>query len=674
MDDTIEVTRVELNYIPKLTRFSIDLSTLPSDANLDEFIVKSLRKFTGASAVLYSKYVGESKTLTPWQVELDSVLLDKIVKVLGKNIRKIASPVSDSDYETIVKEVVKKYDNLTSASLGEIPIATSYLVSSLLMVNRYIGLSFLTEGRLMGTALLAMNSKVPDTPLIVLENMAYMIAVSLRRKHAEEMLQKVEKQQTFILDSLPVAFYSSPVNPDYDTSWVSNEIYKLTGFTNAEFCSSPDFWRDHIHPEDKEGVLKAFNNFNTRQENILEYRMKCKNGSYRWFYDRPVLCSVNGNSEYIGVIVDIDDRKKAEEDFKRSEQQWRQLIELAPDAFFQGDERGNFIKVNNSAIQLTGYSQSELLKMNIVDIFPPDELLHKPLLFSNLDDGETIKAERNILCKDGRNFIVEMNSKKMPDGTYQSFVRNITDRKKAESIIISKNAELETINREKDKLFSIIAHDLKSPLSSFLGLTGLMAEKLPTFTMDEIQNIAVKMRNSAANLYGLLENLLDWARLNQGLMSMNPVEIELNASVNEILLMFQEPARNKSLQITNSISPSITLTADRNMLHLTIRNLISNAIKFTPKDGKIMISANPGQDDSLEISVSDTGIGMNSQTLENLFTIKTLSGRRGTAGEPSTGLGLNLCREFVSRHNGRIWVSSKENEGSVFTFAIPSEL
>ena len=237
--------------------------------------------------------------------------------------------------------------------------------------------------------------------------------------------------------------------------------------------------------------------------------------------------------------------------------------------------------------------------------------------------------------------------------------------------------ELQKLNATKDKFFSIIAHDLRGPFSGFLGLTEIMVEGLSDMTMDEIQEIAEGMKNSATNLSRLLENLLQWAQVQRGLIPFNPKSVALLTIVNESLEILYEAAINKSIDINCDISDNIKVFADSVLVQSIIRNLVSNAIKFTNKGGKISISAKVADDNSVEIAIRDTGIGMSNTILENLFRIDVQTGRKGTQGEPTTGLGLMLCKEFVEKHGGKLWVESDPEGksgviGSTFYFNIPN--
>ena len=227
------------------------------------------------------------------------------------------------------------------------------------------------------------------------------------------------------------------------------------------------------------------------------------------------------------------------------------------------------------------------------------------------------------------------------------------------------------LNATKDKFFSIIAHDLRTPFSSLLGFTKLLVEELPSMSQDQIQQIAVRMRKSATNLFSLLENLLEWSRMQQGLALFTPRTIPLPELVEAIITVASEQAKIKEIDLTSNI-PDLSVFADENMLQSVIRNLVSNAIKFTPKGGWVNVSVKTTCDNSVEFSVKDTGIGMIPSMVDDLFRIDFQTNRKGTEGEPSSGLGLIICKDFIKKHGGKIWVESEEGIGSTFLFTLPN--
>lgn len=233
------------------------------------------------------------------------------------------------------------------------------------------------------------------------------------------------------------------------------------------------------------------------------------------------------------------------------------------------------------------------------------------------------------------------------------------------------NIELINLNATKDKFFSIIAHDLRSPFNNFLGLTEIMAEELPNLTMDKLQEITASMRNSAINLFRLLENLLQWARMQKGSFSYNKEILELFPIVDESAAVIQETAKNKDIVLSVDIPENLKVFADRNVIQMVVRNLLSNALKFTKEGGKVSISAK-AVENIVNVSVEDSGIGMSKNLIDNLFRLDVTTNRKGTNGEPSTGLGLIICKELIEKQGGKLLVESKEGIGSVFHFSMYS--
>ena len=253
------------------------------------------------------------------------------------------------------------------------------------------------------------------------------------------------------------------------------------------------------------------------------------------------------------------------------------------------------------------------------------------------------------------------------DNTFLGYIGSCFD------ITKNKNNELKLIelNAEKDKFFSIIAHDLRSPFNGFLGLTQIMVEELPYLTMAQIQDFVVTMSKSANNLYRLLENLLQWSQIRQGAIPFKPEVVQLRQIVAESIEMILEPAKIKGIEIETDIAEEMVVFADNNMLQAIVRNLVSNSIKFTFKGGKVKVSAIISDGENVEISIQDTGIGMSKAMVDNLFRLDVQTNRKGTEGESSTGLGLILCKEFVDLHGGKIWAESEEGKGATFYFTLP---
>jgi|GEM_PF-965476 len=375
---------------------------------------------------------------------------------------------------------------------------------------------------------------------------------------------------------------------------------------------------------------------------------------------------------------DISKRIKAEKALHETNEYLENLINYANAPIIVWDPQFRITRFNHAFESLTGYREASVLGKSLEMLFPPDlaassmELIHQTLTGEHMES-----AEIDIMHRDGSIRTVLWNSATIftTDGhTPVSTVaqgQDITARKQAEAEISLKNQELVKINAEKDKFFSIIAHDLRSPFNAFLGFTRLLAEDLHELSTEEIQKIATTLRKSASNLYDLLENLLEWSRLQRNLIQFNPVPVLLNTAIYDGIQPVVEPAKKKGVDITLTTPGGLVVLCDKYMLDSIIRNLVSNAVKFTPKGGKIIISAKPADSDKVEICIHDSGIGMSGEMIRNLFSLDQNTNRRGTDNEPTTGLGLIICREFIEKHGGSLSIQSENGSGSLFCFTVP---
>ncbi len=343
------------------------------------------------------------------------------------------------------------------------------------------------------------------------------------------------------------------------------------------------------------------------------------------------------------------------------------------------DIDGNIEYGNPYVMSLTGYTPKEILGKN-PRIFSSGEksVEEYKYLWDTVLSGGVWIGEFHNKKKNGELYweaavISGIKNQKGEISHLLAVKENITERKIAEWELKSKNEELRKVIAEKDRFFSIIAHDLRSPFSGFLGITGLMAEEMQNLTKEEMHQMALSMKKSADNLFRLLENLLQWAGMQQGLIPFQAKLVKLLPIANESLALVNEVAKNKWIKITSSIPDETEVWADAKMLQTVVRNLLSNAVKFTHKGGHIMLSAQTTGDLGVVISIKDSGIGMSPEMVENLFLLDSKSNRKGTEGEPSSGLGLLLCKEFVEKHGGKLWVESEVGNGSTFSFNIPNK-
>lgn len=288
-----------------------------------------------------------------------------------------------------------------------------------------------------------------------------------------------------------------------------------------------------------------------------------------------------------------------------------------------------------------------------------------------------ITNEKKQLIELAKNLdsISEYNEKLQQLNEEIAFMREILDNVMTErnnlieelSIVKEK---LDLLNLQKDKVCSIIAHDLRSPFSGLLGISKMLSDNLQSLTQEEIQDFAKALKDSIESTYKLLENLLEWSRLQRGMIPFKPDYFNFGELVAEVAAVQEVKANEKGIAIVNNVPNDLIVYADYNMLNTVLRNLVSNAIKFTPRGGKVEI-ASKDNGDSIEVSVKDTGIGIPEEMIPQLFKVGAKTSRSGTEGESSSGFGLILCKELIDKHLGKIWVESQVDKGTTFYFTIP---
>jgi signal transduction histidine kinase len=229
--------------------------------------------------------------------------------------------------------------------------------------------------------------------------------------------------------------------------------------------------------------------------------------------------------------------------------------------------------------------------------------------------------------------------------------------------------KLQEMNATKDKFTSIIAHDLKSPFNSILGFSNLLIKYSENGDYEKVKEFSEHIREVSTHTYKLLENLLEWSRSQTGKINFNPKALDIRIPVKNATDLLYPNARKKDIQIEVNV-PTIAVLVDEHMLHTILQNILSNAIKYSNKGSKIVVSGRELKD-KLLLSIKDEGVGMDPETVDKLFRIDETVSTFGTEGERGTGLGLILCKEFIERHRGKISVKSEKDNGSEFTIELP---
>ncbi len=409
-----------------------------------------------------------------------------------------------------------------------------------------------------------------------------------------------------------------------------------------------------------------------KSEEPYEIEMYNKDGNVFWAEISGKSYEQNGNLIRITSIRDITKRKNDEILIKKLST----AVEQNPVSIVITNRRAEIEYVNRTFCRITGYDYEELIGKNprVLQTGKTDKRLYKDL-WKTVSKRKIWKGEFVNKKKNGEEFIeyaiispiVNSNNRITH---YIGVKQDITKQKESEQVIIRKNEELNELNSTKDKLFSIIAHDLKNPFTALMNLTMVLKDYKDSMSDDEFDKITFNIHNAAENTYNLLENLLIWAKSQMNGIEYKPTSNNLYEMAYNNIVNVNSSAKEKNIDIINNISKKINIECDRNMIDTVIRNLLTNAIKFSNANSNVTIDAKETQG-SIKIYVTDEGVGMPENVKNKLFKIENSFSTKGTNNEKGTGLGLIISKEFVDIHNGNITVESEINKGSTFTFSLP---
>lgn len=525
------------------------------------------------------------------------------------------------------------------------------------------------------------------------------------RKKTEKELQESEAKFVSMAENLPVMIWLTDrkIKPKY----VNRKAIDFIGEDNLD-----QGMLDFVHSDDLEFLkYNLGQTIRKRHTNNCEIRLKDTSGEFRWVLANLVPRMMG--KEFMGVLsvgLDITERKEIETRLMESETQFNEITSVIGDGIFMMDSEGKLQFANPEFTNLLGYKESEIEGEDIHDILhnhdesqnsncplknvfitgntiriaedyfitKHDQLLPVSYVVSPIKRNDSIIGcvvafhditERLNSQEEMKRFVEELQfNKELMEENAMEFAR-------LNELLAESETQLKETNNSKDKFFSIISHDLRSPFTSIIGFAEVMLEDLDTLSKEEIKEFTGSIYKSSKNIQNLLENLLQWSRVQTGRIEFNPIKFNLNNLVNDVVALFQVNAARKKINLLNDFEKDYEIIADKFMIDTVLRNLVSNAIKFTKQGGEIKIDITEKDEEGhIEVSVSDNGVGMKEEIISKLFKIDEHVTTKGTEKEKGTGLGLILCKEFIEKHDGKIWAESTLAEGSKFKFTLPCGL
>lgn len=542
-------------------------------------------------------------------------------------------------------------------------------------------------------------------------------------KNAQEALKESENKYKSLIENLRQEYFFYRLNTNGIYEYISPSIEYILGYKPEDFFAHfTKFLTDNpINEEAIERTELALQGIQQLPFELEIYDIQ-KNIHNLEISETPLIDAYGNVIVVEGIAHDITSQKKTEEiikaqlieiksvneeinainndlerriedinrlniDLRISENKFRTLVKNIPGVVYRclNDKNWTMLFISSEVEILTGYPASDFIENRIRTfasiIHPEDVKSVEELIKYRVEKRKSYVIEYRIIHKDSSirwvyekgQYILEENSIDVQflDGV----IIDITEKKEAEEKLKESEKKLKALNAQKDRFFSLIAHDLRSPVSNFMQMSELLKNRYERLSTDQIINFLDNLHRIADSTFKLLENILTWSRSQLGKLEVKIEKIELYNLVNEVAVLFEENFKSKNITFINNLPGNLIVYTDVNICQTLFRNLISNAIKFSNHDGEIKINSKKDMDKSTNkgyciISVEDNGVGIPEDKIDKIFSDEELYTTLGTENEKGTGLGLNLCKELIEKTGERIWLGSEEGKGTTFYFTL----
>lgn len=614
--------------------------------------------------------------------------INAIKTLIGKDPFEMDFPFSDlteekqKDFQS--RKLYHFPDGIYDVSNGRINKTVCKTIETILGISKVYAISFCIDDKYFGGSTLFIpkstisSGELKKEYVLAIESLASQASFAINKLRDFEAITKKENEL-----ELAQSKFNQLVNQLNDIVWiakgdgtelidVNNSFETYFGYPSSEFAKNPNLWLEIVHPEDKEIALKSSKELSSSGNAECEYRIIRGDGTTLWIHERKsIVYNAKGEAVQMGgVATDITDKKLLEDQLRLKDY----ALEHSPNATIFTDLDGYITYNNNGFLNLFGYKdKTEVLNKHISEFASSGD--YKESSLDSLRKGEVYIEEIKPKRKDGSIFhCIGIASPVIHEEKILCIMAvfiDITQLKLMEVNLKESEAKLLQQNDEKDKFFTIIAHDLQSPFSGLLGLLNLLHDNYINFGDEQRIKILQASLDSAQKIFTLLLDLLEWASLQNNQAEIKKEKVLIDQIIKDNINLYLNDTQIKGISIENNIQVSTQLNIDLNSINTVIRNILINAIKFTPSGGCIAFGMEQ-MTNAIEISIKDTGIGMSEDTIAKLFTLDKNTSMPGTNNETGTGLGLSICNRIVKSNNWKIKVESEIGKGSTFRLLIPT--
>lgn len=515
--------------------------------------------------------------------------------------------------------------------------------------------------------------------VIILLFIAFIIVVYtnfLREKKNKKLLETNKKllenelKYKLVVESSPNIMF---IQKNGKILFANLMFINMSGYSKQELMGKSIF--DLVSKKDRETTKKRSE---LRLEGInvpesYEIETKNKEGVIKYYNINMSKTIYNGEEALLGIGTDITSQKKYLETINTLSA----AIEQSNAAVVIFDINGTIVYNNQAFCELSGYKSSEAMGMNIRRLNPDNfRISESEDFWKHIMSGKKWYGEFQSSKKNGELYwesaqVAPIYNSEGKITHFSTITRDITKEKTILNQLEKSKAELQEANTTKDRFFSIIAHDLKNPFNAIMGYTELLISQYDNLDKEDALDYIENINLATHSTYSLLENILEWSRSQMGKIEFFPHKFDLSKVINDVVLLNRAQAIAKNIRLMSKVKHKTYVYADDYMVKTVIRNLVSNAIKFTHK-GEVLIETEQ-LESKVMISVIDSGVGIDDDVIDNLFKIDSNIKTTGTNNEKGTGLGLILAKEFVNKNGGDIWINRMKDQGTIFNFTLPTK-